>query len=216
MEIVKEILLRRFPDLNERGLVDDLMQESQLMEIPAGNHLIEPHQFVRFIPLVLTGSIKVVRVTDEGEELFLYFLNPGDTCAMTFTCTLNDSNSVVRATAVEDSEILAVPVRLMPHLMATSKNWYRFVISTFNDRYEELIHTLDSVAFHKMDERLIDYLQRHCAISRTDELALSHQQIAQELGTSREVISRLLKSLERDGAVELGRNRIRVIQLPKT
>lgn len=215
MEIIKEIFLRRFPDLNETNLVDEVLKESQLIEVPAGQSLMEPHHMVKFIPLVLTGRVKVLRVTEEGEELFLYFLNPGDTCALTFSCGVNNNNSIVRAVAVDDAEVLAVPMRMMPLLMSEFKNWYRFVVNTFNHRYEELINTLDSVAFHKMDERLIDYLAKHLATSRTNELHLSHQQIAQELNTSREVISRLLKKMEKDGMVELGRNRIVVSNLPE-
>jgi CRP/FNR family transcriptional regulator, anaerobic regulatory protein len=202
-----------FPVLNDQELREQLKNECTFRRIPAGTTLMEMGQYVKAIPLITSGRVKVFREDDDGHELFLYYLEPGEGCAMSFACTLHDQTSQVKAVAMEDTEFISVPVTLMPEWMSKFKSWYRFVIETYQDRFEELLKTLDSIAFHRMDERLIQYLQKNAKVLDTRVLKISHQEVAYELNTSREVISRLLKKMEKDGMVVLGRNRIELLEL---
>ncbi|QTN39222.1 Crp/Fnr family transcriptional regulator [Cryomorphaceae bacterium] len=202
-----------FPTLNDEELREQLRNECTVRQIPAGTTLMEMGQYVKAIPLITSGRVKVFREDDDGHELFLYYLEPGEGCAMSFACTLHDQTSQVKAVAMEDTEFISVPVTLMPEWMSRFKSWYRFVIETYQDRFEELLKTLDSIAFHRMDERLIQYLQKNAKVLETKVLKLSHQEVAYELNTSREVISRLLKKMEKDGMVLLGRNRIELLSI---
>jgi CRP/FNR family transcriptional regulator len=202
-----------FPVLNDQELREQLKNECTFRRIPGGTTLMEMGQYVKAIPLITSGRVKVFREDDDGHELFLYYLEPGEGCAMSFACTLHDQTSQVKAVAMEDTEFISVPVTLMPEWMSKFKSWYRFVIETYQDRFEELLKTLDSIAFHRMDERLIQYLQKNAKVLDTRVLKLSHQEVAYEMNTSREVISRLLKKMEKDGMVVLGRNRIELLEL---
>jgi CRP/FNR family transcriptional regulator, anaerobic regulatory protein len=213
-ETIQHVLDQTFPFLgSEQELVGDIQKECSFKEIPAGATLVEVDQYIKTIPLIISGKVKVYREDEDGNELFLYYLEAGDACAISFACTLENHISMVRAVVIEDAEIISVPIRLMSEWMKKYPGWYRFVITTYNKRFEELLRTLDSIAFHRMDERLAEYLRTNSQALNTKELKLSHQDIATELNTSREVISRLLKKMETQGMVSLGRNRIQIIDL---
>ncbi len=210
---MSELIAQVFPQFNDEELIKSLDEDCTIRRIPAGTTLMEMGQYVKSIPLITEGRIKVFREDDDGHELFLYYLEPGDACAVSFACTLHDQTSQVKAVAMEDSEFISIPVILMPDWMSKYKSWYRFVIETYQNRFEELLKALDSIAFHRMDERLLEYLRKNSEVLNTKVLRLSHQEVAYELNTSREVISRLLKKMENDGMVKLGRNRIELIRL---
>lgn len=202
-----------FPGLTDDDLRQQINEECTIRRISAGTTLMEMGQYVKSIPLITEGRVKVFREDDDGHELFLYYLEPGEGCAMSFACTLHNQTSQVKAVAMEDTEFISVPVSLMPDWMSKYKSWYRFVIETYQARFEELLSALDSIAFQRMDERLVNYLKKNSEVLDTRVLKLSHQEIAYELNTSREVISRLLKKMEKDGYVSLGRNRIELLHL---
>jgi CRP/FNR family transcriptional regulator len=213
-ETTQKLIESTFPILaSDNDLVNNILSECTIKDMPAGATLVEVDQYIKAIPLIISGKVKVFREDEDGNELFLYYLEAGDACAISFACTLDNHISMVRAVVIEDAEIISVPIRLMPEWMKKYQGWYRFVITTYNKRFEELLRTLDSIAFHRMDTRLTEYLRTNSQALNTKELRLSHQDIATELNTSREVISRLLKKMETQGMVELGRNRIKIIDL---
>jgi CRP/FNR family transcriptional regulator len=169
-------------------------------------------QEIYFMPLVLTGAIKVIREDDEGNELLLYFLEKGDTCAMTLTCCLGQSRSQIRAIAELDTEILMIPIDKMESWLVY-KSWRDFVFESYNTRLYEMLDAIDTLAFMNMNERLYKYLKNKVIIKKDKTLSVSHQDIAYELNTSRVVISRLLKQLENEGKVKLLRNKLEVLEM---
>lgn len=168
-------------------------------------------EYVRLVPLVLKGSLKVMRENEEGQELFLYFLNAGESCSMSFTCCMASKKSSVRAIAEEDTVLLGVPARFVDEWIGRFPVWKQFVLRSYDQRMLELINAIDSIAFKRLDERLMDYLRQKAETRLNHEIHATHQEIALDLNASREAISRLLKQLENMGQVELGRNRIKVL-----
>lgn len=168
-------------------------------------------QPINQIPLVIKGSIKILREDEEGNEIFLYYLEPGHACATSITCCMSGQRSTIRAIAEDDTEYLAIPVQYSDEWMLKYKTWKNFVMNTYAERFEELLKAIDQLAFKKMDERLSKYLHDKADLHESCEIHISHQEIAYDLNTSREVISRLLKQLERIGSIKLGRNRIIIL-----
>ena len=162
------------------------------------------------IPLLYKGMVKIFREDEQGNELFLYHLYPGEACAISFVCSMKEKKSKIKALTVEDSEFITVPINRMDDFMLKFKSWYYFVLETFNFRFEELLSTVDEIAFHQMDERLVNYLVKSAQAIGSRTVETSHQTIANELNSSREVVSRLLKTMEGQGKVKLGRGRIQL------
>ncbi len=207
----REILKKYYPQLIEEELINEIEKVSFLKTIAANEPLIDAGQYIKTIPLVYEGKIKIFREDEDGNELFLYYLYPGEPCALSLVCSTADRKSQIRAMTIEETKILALPVDSMNAFMAKYPSWYRFVISTYSARMEEMLHTIDSIAFHKMDERLLTYLDKAVQANGSRFIKGTHQEIAYELNTSREVISRLLKQLEKRGLIKLSRNLIEVV-----
>lgn len=202
--------LDQFTQKFEPELIDEINQLGQLKKYKTGKVLIDFGSYVKNIPLVLSGAIKVVREDAEGRELFLYFLGGGDTCAMSLTCCINQKKSEIKAVVEEDAEVMMIPLHYMDGWMKYS-SWRQFVFSSYNQRFEEMLNAVDSLAFMKLDERLMNYLL-DCKQSSGDfSVHKTHQQIAQDLNTSRVVVSRLLKKLVEEERIELHRNRIEIL-----
>ncbi|WP_026461301.1 Crp/Fnr family transcriptional regulator [Adhaeribacter aquaticus] len=206
-----EIIHARFPQL-EPLLLQEMGQEGTIKQLGPGEEALRTGQYIRSTVLVLNGLVKVYREDDEGNEFLMYYLEEGSACALSMMCTAKNEQSKVLAKAVTDAEILLLPAHLSEQWLAKYKTWYNFVIASYRERFDELLQTLDSVAFKGLDERLVFYLKRHVNV-QGKEVRLSHQQIADELNTSREVISRLLKKLEQHQAIVLHRNYIEVLNL---
>lgn len=204
-------LRQAFPELQDSQLIEEMVRQGRCMKFKAGDIIIDYGEFIRMVPLVLEGSLKVLRENEEGDELFLYFLNSGDSCSMSFSCCMSDKRSSVRAVAEEDSRILGIPVRYVDEWISRYPLWKNFVMRSYDQRMMELINTIDTIAFKKLDERLMDYLKQKADTLKTREIQTTHQQIAFDLHASREAVSRLLKQLEKMGKVELGRNKIVLI-----
>lgn len=204
---VDTILKEKFPDF-EPALRQYLMEKGSLREVEEGDELIRQGQFIRSAMLVLEGQIKVHRAGEEGREIFLYFLDAGDSCAVSMICGGQNQPGYLHAVASEKSLLLILPLETMPELMAKFKSWYTFVIQTYRKRFEELLEVTDNVAFKSMDERLEFYLKKISKENGTKDIKATHEQIANDLATSRVVISRLLKKMEEDGKLRLGRNSI--------
>ncbi|PTX14202.1 CRP/FNR family transcriptional regulator [Pontibacter mucosus] len=209
----KDTVQRQFPHL-EQGLLDELLQQSILKKVEAGDEVMRTGQYIKYTILLLSGLLKVYREDEEGNEFLMYYLEPGNACAMSMMCTARNEQSQIKATAVTDAEVILVPSHLSELWLGKYKTWHNFVIASYRQRFEELLQTLDSIAFKALDERLLFYLRRHVKVSG-NEVRLSHQQIADELNSSREVISRLLKKLEQTGALTLHRNYLEIHDLEK-
>lgn len=208
---IEEILREYFPQLNDLQLREEIEQVGSLYTYPPGKDILDYGKFVKMVPLVISGRIKVMRADDSGHEIFLYFLNPGETCTMTFSCCMANKRSEVRTVAEEESTIIGIPVEYMDRWMMKYTAWKNFIMKAYDDRMFELIKTIDSIAFKKMDERLWEYLEMKSRQNVSGTVSATHQEIANDLFASREAISRLLKKLEQDGKIILGRNSIQVL-----
>lgn len=206
-------LKQNFSHLFEDDLIAEINQVGNLIHVTEGDKLIEIGDYLRSMPLLISGAIKILREDSEGDELLLYFLEPGDTCAMTLTCCLGQKKSEIRALAELDTTLVMIPVQKMEEWMGRFKSWRNFVLASYHTRLMEMLDTIDSIAFLNMDERLVKYLRDKKNIAKTDVIASTHQEIAYELYTSRVVVSRLLKKLESMGKIALNRNSIKIIEL---
>jgi CRP/FNR family transcriptional regulator len=206
-------LLRKSYPLFEDQLVSEIEEQGEFRTFPANEILMRKGQYIRSTMLVLNGLIKIYREDDDGNEFLMYYLKPGEACALSLVCAAKHEASPIMAKTVTETEVMMVPVDTMNEWMSKFKSWYQFVIETYRARFDELLVTLDNVAFRSMDERLEFYLKRAKDAQQTTLLNISHQEIAQELNTSREVISRLLKKMEQKGLVGLQRNAIELKNL---
>ena len=203
----------KYGHLFEDALLNEINQFGTFKDIPEGYKLIETGQYIKSMPLLISGAIKIMRDDNDGDELLLYFLESGETCAMTLTCCLGNTKSEIRAVAELDTKLIMVPIGKMEEWTGKYKSWRNFVFESYHNRLMEMLETLDSIAFLKMDERLLKYLKDKSNITKDHIIYSTHKEIAYELHTSRVVISRLLKKLENQGKIELNRNNIRIISL---
>ncbi|MCC6461456.1 MAG: Crp/Fnr family transcriptional regulator [Saprospiraceae bacterium] len=201
-----------FQDLEE-PLRKELQEKGRLVQAPPGTSLLQTGQNIRSTMIVLDGLVKLYREDNQGSEFFMYYLEPGDGCALSLICDRTHRTSSVTARAVTDSTLLVVPLEHTENWMRQYRTWYHFVVGTYRQRYEELLETIDSIAFQNMDERLEFYLRRHRDTLQTNTLHLTNTEIAQELNSSREVISRLMKKLSETGKVRLLKNGIEILKL---
>ncbi|WP_419211969.1 Crp/Fnr family transcriptional regulator [Maribacter sp. X9] len=197
----------------EEKLINEIIQVGTFKDVPAGFKLMEIGDYIRGMPLLVSGVIKILREDDQGDELLLYYLEKGDTCSMTMACCMGDTKSEIRALAETDAKLIMVPIQKMEEWIATYKSWRNFVFNSYHLRLNELMNTLDSIAFQNMDERLIGYLKEKARVNDSNVIHNTHQEIAYDLHSSRVVISRLLKKLEQLGHIELHRNYIEIKQL---
>ena len=205
------LLKQEYGYLFEDELIRDIGNTGQLYKIPEGETIIEYGQNLRRIPLILNGAIKILRVDAMGDELLIYYLEKGETCTMTMTCCIGQKKSEIKAVAETEVEFISVPVEKMKDWTKKYESWMAFVFDSYNNRFDEMMQSIDSLAFGNMHDRLVKYLKDQVMIRKTTTLDHSHQDIAYDLHTSRVVISRLLKNLEREGIIKLGRNRISVL-----
>jgi CRP/FNR family transcriptional regulator len=205
---MQSLLQHHFPHLSEPALIADILHKGRMMQFPQGQIVMEIGSYYRMLPLIVSGALKILREDHDGNELLIYTLQPGDTCAMTLTCCMGDQPSKVRAVAEEDTELISLPVEMMDIWMRQYQSWRMFVIHTYSSRFDEMLNTIDSIAFLKMDERLEQYLHQRMKHHGSTSLGITHQEVAADLHSSREVISRLLKQLEKTGRIKLGRNHI--------
>lgn len=204
--------MERLKEIFEAELLAELKSKGKLVSVPAGSFILRIGDTVKQIPIVLSGLLKVSRLEEDGRELLLYSIKPIESCAMTFTCCMQQYPSEIQAVAEEDCELLVVPVGVMDEWLVKYPTWKAFIMKTIRSRFHELLNTIDQVAFHKLDERLVNFLREKSKNSGSALINLSHEQIAANLATSREVISRLLKKLENDKKLLLYRNQIKLLR----
>lgn len=196
-----------FPTFSN-ALIEEINSNVIEKSYVTGDVIMRTGQYIKNTVLVLSGSIKIYREDEDGGEFFMYYLQPGQACAISMICATKNEKSQIMAKVVEDAELMLIPLQLMDKWMMEHRSWYEFVIDTYRTRFEEVLEVIDSIAFRAMDERLLFYLKRHKEATGSADIKLSHQEIATELNTSREVISRLLKKMEQRGLVKLQRNQI--------
>lgn len=210
---MREALQQHYGYLFEPELLAEIQNVGAYKKVKQGDYLIDIGEHITAIPLLLRGAIKILREDAEGDELLLYFIEQGDTCAMTLSCCLGTHKSEIRAVAETDAELLMLPVDRMELWMGKYKGWQRFILDNYHTRMTELLETVDTLAFLKLDERLLKHLQDKAKVTHDDHIHTTHQEIAYDLHTSRVVVSRLLKKLEREGKIAMNRNQIKVLEL---
>ena len=176
-----------------------------------GSIILNENAYIRAIPIVLKGCIGVMRTDDEGREILLYYINVGESCIMSFLGGLHNDTSKVKAIAEEETEILFVPIDKVNLLIKENPEWLDYIFRLYHKRFEELLEVVNDVAFKKMDERLLNFIKKRCELSKTNTLHITHEHLANELGTARVVVSRLLKQMEEKGLLKLGRNKISLV-----
>ena len=206
------ILRQVYSSVFEPQLLKEMEEKSVLVTAGAGQGLIKTGQPIKMVPLVVEGILKVSRENEDGQELLLYYVKPGQGCAMTFSCGLMSQPSQVKGTAEDDLSMLCVSVHVMEEWMQQYASWKKFVMATIVTEFMDVIKSVDDVTFKKMDDRLVSYLKGKSKLGKSSLINLSHQQIADEMGTNRVVISPLLKKLEHEKRVLLFRNQIKLLK----
>ena len=196
---------------------EELIKEIEVIGIPktfsAETIIIEIDDYIKSMPLLLSGAIKILREDENGEELVLYYLEKGDTCAMTLSCCMGQTKSKIRAIAETDVELIMLPKEKMTAWLSKYTSWQSFILQSYHNRVEELLTAVDTIAFLKMDERIFKYLKDKAMVNQNDHLTVTHKEISEDLHTSRVVVSRLLKKLENERKIKLFRNSIHVLEL---
>jgi len=204
------LLQQHFPAIAEKALQEEIARVGKLMHFKAGEVIMDFGDYVKLVPLVVQGAVKVTREDPlVDRELLLYYLQAGEACSMSFSCCMMQKKSEIRTEAEDDTALIAIPIRYMDEWMTRYPSWKNFVMSTYDRKILDLVRVVDSIAFKNLDERLIEYLQKRVAANNNNRvITATHQEIAQELNVTREAVSRLLKSLEKTGVVKLGRNQL--------
>ena len=205
-------LQQSYGGLFEKALIEDINQVGTIKEVPEGFLLIDFGQYIRSMPLLVSGAIKVLREDTDGNELLLYFLEQGETCAMTLNCCLGQTKSQIRAIAETDTKLIMIPVEKMEEWTGKYRSWRNYVFESYHNRLMEMLESIDSIAFLRMDQRLLKYLREKVQINQNKVIHATHQDIADDLHTSRVVVSRLLKNLENSGVIRLHRNNIEILE----
>ncbi len=211
---MKDILEETYGGIFEPELISEIIEVAKLLHFHEGEVLIEIGNYIKMMPLLVSGAIRILREDFDAGELLLYFLEKGDTCAMTLACCIGDKKSEIRAVAENKGTVAMIPVGKMEEWLGKYKTWRAFVFESYNSRFNELLAAVDNIAFMKMDERLRNYLLEASKINRSRIINKTHQEIADALNSSRVVISRLLKALEREGEIKLNRNNIEILMHP--
>jgi|TARA_B110000908_G_scaffold146627_1_gene177732 CRP/FNR family transcriptional regulator len=207
-----QLIIENFSFLFEDSLINELKDIGKIKKVSQGEYLMDIGQEMTFMPLLISGAIKVFRTDEEGDEYILYFIEGGDTCAMTLNCCMRGAKSEIKAVAEVDTMLLLVPISKMEDWLHY-KSWRIFVFGSYNNRMKEMLEAIDSLAFMNMNERVLKYLKDKVVINKDEILTTTHNIISDELNTSRVVISRILKKLEKDGELQLLRNQIKILRL---
>jgi len=211
MTSTMENLKERLNPILENALIEEIQKTGNLLTFKEGDVIIDYDKFIKGMPLVVKGTVRVMRRDDEGHEILLYYVSSSESCTMAYSCCMEARKSEIRAIADTDVELISIPHEKLDEWLIKYPSWKTYVFQSFNQRFNELLRSVESIAFKKLDERLVDYLKKKSSNTGSKVISLSHQQIADELGTSRVVISRLLKHLENEGKVILYRNELKIM-----
>ena len=202
-ELDKIFEFRYSPEIKEK-----LLNYGNVKTFSEGDMIQNENAYIKAIPIVINGSVRVMRTDEEGREILLYYIKPGESCIMSFLGGIHEDTSKVKAIAEEKTDILFIPVEKVTELIKEFPEWLDYIFNLYHKRFEELLGVVNAVAFKKMDERLLNFIKRKSELTKSHTLYVTHEQLANELGTARVVVSRLLKQMEDEGLVELGRNKI--------
>jgi CRP/FNR family transcriptional regulator len=204
MNQVKDLPGWTFPaELREK-----LMEQGTRKIFMTDDVILQENAYIRSIPMVISGTIRVMRTGEDGREMLLYYIRAGESCIMSFLGGIHHETSKVRAVVEEDAEILFLPIEKVMQLIREYPQWLDYIFRLYHRRFEELLEVVHAVAFKKMDERLLNFIRKKSTVTGNPALTITHEQIASELGTARVVVSRLLRQMEEEGLVKLGRNKI--------
>jgi CRP/FNR family transcriptional regulator len=203
--------LHAIEPLFEPELISEINVVGKVSTHERGQIMIDLGEEIKYIPILLDGAIKIVREDENGDELLLYFVEFGNTCAMTLNCCIGNVSSEIRAICESDTRLIMIPVQYMDQWLSKYKSWRTFIFNNYQNRMVELLKAIDSITFKKLDQRLEQYLHEKANVSRKKELQITHLEIATDLNSSRVVISRLLKQMENEGILQLGRNTIKLL-----
>ncbi|UUV21571.1 Crp/Fnr family transcriptional regulator [Paenimyroides aestuarii] len=209
---MEDVIKETYGSVFEKDLLDEIVSVAQLVEFNEGDVLIDIGKYIKTMPLLIRGAIKIMREDFDTGELLLYFIEKGDTCSMTLNCCLGDKKSEIRAVAENNGMVAMIPVNKMEEWLAKYKSWRAYVFESYNNRFNEMLAAIDNIAFMNMNERLLNYLHEKSKINQSNIISKTHQEIAYELNSSRVVVSRLLKALENEGHIKLNRNTIELIK----
>lgn len=210
MSTIIDYLSSSFPQFSSE-LKSEIIRHGKLMHLSAGDILMDIGAEMKMIPLICEGAIKVMREDEEGHELFLYYLSSGQTCALSLNCFITSKPSEVYAECEDDTVLIALKANQINEWMTRYEDWRNFVIGTYQMRFSEMLHTIDGIAFKQLDERVFEFILAQANIHQSNEIHTTHQEIATHLNSSREVISRVLKILEKKGKIKLSRNKIMLV-----
>lgn len=176
-----------------------------------GETILSENAYIKAIPIVTKGSIRVMRTDDDGREILLYYIKSGESCIMSFLGGIHQDTSKVKAIAEENTEILFIPIDKVTLLIKELPEWLDYIFRLYHKRFEELLEVVNAIAFKKLDERLLSFIKKKCELTKSKTLYVTHEQLANEMGTARVVVSRLLKQMEFEGLISLGRNKISLV-----
>lgn len=208
---MKELLQQTYGFVFEEKLIEEIVAVSLIRDFNEGDILIDFGDYIKKMPLLIEGAIKILREDFDEGELLLYFIEKGDTCAMTMACCMGETKSEIRAIAETKGKVIMIPVHKMEEWLGKYKSWRNYVFNSYNNRLKEMLNAIDNLAFMNMDERLMNYLVDKAKINHSKEIHSTHQEIAYDLHTSRVVVSRLLKVFENDGKIKMHRASIELL-----
>ncbi len=208
---MKELLKAQYGYLFNPKLLQEIEELGVYREFKAGEEIMDYGVTFRHLPLLLDGAIRILRENENGQELLLYFLERGDTCAFTLNCCMGNKQSEVRAEAETDVKLVMIPIQKLDEWMVKYDEWRAFVMQSYFERVNELLDVVDAMAFQQLDQRVYQFLKDKAMVSGDTNIIVTHQELASHLNSSRVVISRLLKKLENQGKIEIGRNQIKLI-----
>jgi len=206
---MEEEVIQEWNRLLDAGKMPPSVMEAGFTKVfPAGEVILREESYIRAVPVVLKGSIQVIRTDEDGREILLYEIHPGESCIMSFLGGMHRETSKVRAISAEETEVLFIPAEKISQVLKESPEMLDYVFKLYHKRFEELLEMVNAVAFKRVDERLMNLLRKKARTNQSNEVQITHEKLANELGTARVVVSRLLKQFEASGKLRLGRNRI--------
>lgn len=215
-EEFRQLILSKFPEINEPELIDEIMQFGRVMSFHKDEILMKYNSFVRYVPLILEGQIKVMRKPDAEREILLYYISAGESCAMSFSCCKAHKRAAISTIAVAPTTIISLPIQKVDEWLIRFQSWKNFVIQNYDRKMLDILGVVDQIAFLGNEDRLLHYLDNRSKTLQSDKLTLTHQEIASDLNVSRESVSRMLKKMEKESKLSLERNLIIIHELPRS
>ena len=210
---IRKKLLNQYSETFESELIEEILQVGHYDWISKGQVMIDIGDVLTHIPLILNGLVKIIRRDKEGEELTLYFLEPGDTCAISFANCIYREESIFKGIVEENMEAVFVPIEYVDQWLVKYQTWRHFIIDTYHFRLLEMVKSIDSLAFMNLKSRIWQYLTDKARVTQNNKLVITHQEIAQDLNSKREVVTRIIKQLEQEGIVDYTRNKVKILEL---